>query len=129
VGRSKENMKKYLSPGEKVKKLRLALGIKQEDIADNKLSKSLISMIERDKRGLTRESAIIIANQLNKYYGISGKEVTPEYLLETEKDVARKIILKDIKHLDKAIRSHQIDSELIQNTFDKVSNMIKEGND
>jgi len=61
-------MKEILSPGEKVKKLRLELGLKQKQLTGDTVSATLISMIEKGERSVTLESAIIIANCLNKYY-------------------------------------------------------------
>jgi len=92
-------MKEILSPGDKIKLHRTKLNLTQEHIIDDTISKSLISMIEQDKRNLTERTAKIIAGRLNKYYesmGQSGQTVTPENLMETEEEQMKRLILENI---------------------------------
>ncbi|MBM7616297.1 helix-turn-helix domain-containing protein [Alkaliphilus hydrothermalis] len=117
-------MKKILSSGEKIKQLRTDIGLKQENLSNEAVSKSLISMIEQGKRSLTLQAAKVIAEGLNKYYKEVGEEVTPEYLMESELDQVKKEVRKNIEHLDKAIKSSRVEEELIRNTFDKVIELV-----
>jgi len=121
-------MKEILSSGEKIRRLRTNIGLKQEDITDEVISKSLVSMLEQGKRGLTQQTAEIIAECLNRYYKKLGKEITAEYLLETEEEQIRKEILKNIEHLAKAIKYNNTDEALVHNTFDMAMELIEKGN-
>ncbi len=109
-----------LTTGEKVKQLRKEIGLKQEDITNDEISKSLISMIEKNKRSLTQHTATIIAENLNKYYKSMGREITPEYLLETEEEQVKKEIDKEISYLQELVTQVNGEERLINNVFDKV---------
>lgn len=73
-----------ISAGEKIKRLRTDLGLKQEDISNDEITRSLISMIENNKRNLTIRSAKIISRELNKYYINLGEKISTDRLLESE---------------------------------------------
>ncbi|MBM7614323.1 helix-turn-helix domain-containing protein [Alkaliphilus hydrothermalis] len=118
-------MKKVLSAGEKIKKLRLELGLKQADLTSEAVSKSLISMIEKGKRSLTLQTAEIIAEVLNRYYKNMDMEITPEFLMETERDQIKADIAKDLDHLKRAINSRRADEVLVNNTFEKVIDLTQ----
>lgn len=93
---------KVISTGEKIKKLRLDIGLNQEDLTNDEITRSLISMIENNKRKLTYKTASVIAAILNQYYQNLGKEITPDYLLETESQQAERLIkerLNEMKQL------------------------------
>ncbi len=113
-----------LTTGEKIRQLRKAIGLKQEDITNEELSKSLISLIEKNKRNLTKNTANIIADSLNKYYKQVGKEITPEYLLETEEDQIKKTIQKDLEYLQKIINSDDVEEKLVHTAFEKVMGLV-----
>lgn len=57
---------KFLTPGEKIKKLRTQLNLKQEDLQDEKITQGLISMIETNRREVTPQVALKISNKFNK---------------------------------------------------------------
>ncbi len=113
-----------LSPGEKVKKLRKELGLKQEDIANDQISKSLVSMIEKNRRALTWTTAAIIADSLNKYYKTMGKEITSEYLMETELDLVKKEIKAEMEYLSSIVELGNVEVKLLNPSFDKLMNLI-----
>ncbi len=115
-----------LSPGEKIKKLRMELGLKQEDITNETVSKSLISMIEKNKRGLTWNTATIIAQSLNRYYRTMGKMITPEFLMETEEDRVNREVKEEIEYLQTLIESGHINTKLIYMTFDKILKLVEQ---
>ena len=85
---------RVMSAGEKIKQLRMDIGLNQVDLANDTVTRSLISMIENNKRSLTANTAAIIAASLNRYYLNLGKEITPEYLLETEEKQAQRLIIE-----------------------------------
>ena len=94
-------MKHINDSGARIKKLRTDLGLKQTDITSDKVSKSLICMIETNRRSLTYQTAVAIAEELNKHYGPLGKMISVEYLMETEEDRARKEVNEKLKKLKK----------------------------
>ncbi len=109
-----------LSAGEKIKKLRCDLGLKQDDITNEEVTKSLVSMIENNKRSLSWNTAKIVANCLNRYYANLGKEITPQYLMETEMDQARRIIGEEIEKLQPIIKANSVDEKLINRSIQKM---------
>jgi len=51
---------RVLSTGEKIKNLRKGIGLKQEDIVSDEITRSLISMVENNKRNLTYKTAKVL---------------------------------------------------------------------
>lgn len=80
------------APGEKIRRLRENMGLKQDDLTDDKITRSLVSMIENGKRNLTYNVAAIIADKLNKYYEKIGQEFTAEDLLKDGAEQAQAYI-------------------------------------
>ncbi len=115
-----------LTPGEKIKKLRLDLGLKQDDLTNEEVSKCLISMIERNKRGLTWSVAQIVADSLNQYYKNMGKEITPEYLMETEIDRVTKEVKEDLTYIQTLLDTGKIDIKLMTPIFDKLLGLVNQ---
>ncbi len=113
-----------LTPGEKIKMLRSNLGLKQEDITNNEISKSIISLIERNKRNLTWSVAKIVANNLNKYSAVMGREITPEYLMETEEDREINKVRDELNIIKGLIDKKKIDKKIVKTMFDKVITSI-----
>ncbi|KAB3537700.1 helix-turn-helix transcriptional regulator [Alkaliphilus pronyensis] len=110
-----------ISQGEKIKRLRKMIGLKQEDLASHKITRSLISMIENGKRGLTFDTANIIVQKLNKYSNSFDKPITVEYLMETEVDQAKyfanyELIRVDKLILESAFSNYHYTMECIENT-------------
>ncbi|WP_026476944.1 helix-turn-helix domain-containing protein [Alkaliphilus transvaalensis] len=119
-------MAKRVGPGDKIRRLRLAMGLTQDALTNDELSKSIVSMIESNKRNLTWKTAHIIADCLNVYYERLGQKITAEFLMETEEDEARRTIKEDIDHLQQVINKGNVDQHLLENTFDKILSHIKE---
>ncbi len=110
-----------LSSGEKIKKLRQEIGLKQDELTDNQITRSLISMIENGKRSLSDDSAIIIAKKLNHYYKNLGRHISPEYLLETETQQASKYILRQLEHLSSMVNNYlNYDPKYIEDAFSSL---------
>ncbi len=116
-----------LSPGKKIKLLRKKIGLRQDQLTDDKITRSLISMIENGKRRLNRKTATIIAYKLNQFYKNLGKEVTPEYLLESEEEQARKIINYYLEGLMPIIENkNESDYQHVHEIFNKMLALSKE---
>lgn len=112
---------KVLSPGEKIKQLRKGIGLKQEDIVKDEITRSLVSMIENNKRNLTYRTAKVIANALNSYYVHLGKEITPEFLLETDIEQAQRLIFEHLRELQPLLIQPELGSEeKIEAAFDQL---------
>ena len=93
---------KIISSGEKIKNIRKSLGLKQDEITGNEITRNLISMIENDKVRLSTNAAEVIANNINnvcKQRNIDFR-VTASYLLQDEKIQATLIVDKYIKFLN-----------------------------
>lgn len=56
----------FLTPGERIRKLRTKLKLKQEDLQGKNVTRAIISMIETNKRELTHRAAVKIAKKLKK---------------------------------------------------------------
>jgi tetratricopeptide (TPR) repeat protein len=80
----------FLTTGEKIRSLRKKLGMRQQEIEDKNITRAFISMIETGKRGLSRETAKIIAEKFNeklKSFNL-GITVDTDYLLRTPEEDA-----------------------------------------
>lgn len=102
---------RVLSTGEKIRQLRLDLGLNQEDLTNDEITRSLISMIENNKRSLTRKTAKVIASTLNQHYKNLGKEITPDYLLESEEEQAERLVKERLQEIQKLLNSSAPGSE------------------
>lgn len=96
-------MKNYniLSPSEKVKQIRLNLGLNQEELSGGERTRNLVSVIENNKANLTETTAKIITNNINNICKLRNLDfsVTPEYLLETTTEQAKKIADEYINYI------------------------------
>jgi transcriptional regulator with XRE-family HTH domain len=73
-----------LSQGEKIKRIRKSLNLKQFQIVGEDVTRNLISAIENDKANLTPKVAKIVASNINTYCKENNIpfQVSEEYLLE-----------------------------------------------
>ena len=120
---------KIISSGEKIKNIRKSLGLKQDEITGNEITRNLISMIENGKVRLSTNAAEVIADNINnvcKQRNIDFR-VTASYLLQDEKIQATLIIDKYIKFLNENSNNssmnlsddiEEIDQFLINNEVD-----------
>ena len=58
-------MIEFLTPGQRIKKLRKLLNMRQHDLQGEKVKRNFISMIENGERGLSKETARFIAYRFN----------------------------------------------------------------
>lgn len=120
---------RVLSTGEKIKSLRKGIGLKQEDIVSDEITRSLISMIENNKRNLTYKTAKIIARELNKYYVNLGKEITPDLLLESEVEQAQRIIRERLDEMKQLLDNPVPGNEYqVEESFEKLMSFAEEWN-
>ncbi len=118
---------KILSTGEKIKQLRTDIGLKQDDISNDEITRSLISMIENNKRNLTYRTAKIISNSLNKYYVNLGAEITPDLLLESEVEQAQRMIRERLDEMQQLLENPTAGTEVqIIESFQKLIDFAKE---
>ncbi|MBM7613972.1 tetratricopeptide repeat protein [Alkaliphilus hydrothermalis] len=115
-----------LSPGKKIKILRKKLGLRQDQLTDERITRSLISMIENGKRRLNRKTATIIAIKLNGFYKNLGQEITPEYLLESEEQQASNIVDENMDSLKPILKNKKEADQ--QHVFESFERMIELAN-
>lgn len=92
-----------LTSGEKIKKLRSTLELKQEEITGGEVTRNLVSIIENNKANLTESVAKILAENINKKCKEKNIDfsVTEEYLLEDTVSQAKKIADEYINYIEK----------------------------
>lgn len=80
----------FLTTGEKIRSLRKRFGMKQQELEDKNITRAFVSMIETGKRGLSRDSAKIMAYKLNQKAISLGIRVNidEDYLLRTPSEDA-----------------------------------------
>ena len=88
-----EDFMKVLSAVDKIIELRKHYKINQADLARGKISRSHLGMIEIGKTKLSRRAAEILVNNFNEIFVERGidKQVTVDYILESQTDQLRKI--------------------------------------
>ncbi len=81
-----------LSPGEKIKKLRIDLNLKQNDIVDEQVTRNFISMLENGKTKLSYKVAQIIADRVKDICALQGVPFiySADYLMETVEEQVKK---------------------------------------
>jgi len=118
---------RVLSTGEKIRQLRLDLGLNQDDLTNDEITRSLISMIENNKRSLTYKTAKVIASTLNQYYQNLGKEITPDFLLESELEQAERLVKERLEEIQKLLKSSAPGNEAaVERHIDKLIQFAEE---
>ena len=114
-----------IKQGERLKKIRqIILGATQEEISEGICTKTMISLIENDKKRLNFKLATGIAGNLNKIAKKKGLDIsliTPNELMENEDEKANYIFknqilneLKEIKRIDLFEQKFMEAEELIE---------------
>ena len=93
----------FLTPGEKIKKLRIDLNMNQQELEDHGLSRAFISMIELGKRGLSRDSAKTIVDKFNEKARKLGIQlnIDKDYILNSPSEDAEKYCLNKLNDVQK----------------------------
>lgn len=115
---------KVITSGEKLKELRKKYKIKQHEICGTEITRNMISMIETNKAGLTKNTAILITENIKNICKERNIECTVslEYLLESAEDQAKKISKSFIKILDS--QPENILNSSLQEEFKEVQKII-----
>lgn len=80
----------FLTTGEKIRSLRKKMDMRQQELEDINITRAFISMIETGKRGLSKDTAKIIADKLSSKAQNIGLElaIDTDYLLRTPSEDA-----------------------------------------
>lgn len=91
-----------LSPGQRLKRIRKILKLKQDELAGDRFSKNYISMFENNKRNINAINATYLANQINEFARIKGKDINinATYFLKSDIDVASEKCEKWLKETE-----------------------------
>jgi len=91
----KKNAMEFLTPGERIKKTRKMLKMKQLDLQGEKIKRNFVSMLETGERGLTKDTAKYLAEKFNNRASELGitLNIDDSYLLMSPKDEALKYCL------------------------------------
>jgi HTH-type transcriptional regulator, quorum sensing regulator NprR len=81
----------FLTPGEKLKRIRKMLGLKQYELESADVSRNFISMLESGKRGLSEDTAIKLIDTLMEYSREKGIPISlnTKYLMASPEEEAR----------------------------------------
>ncbi len=107
----------FLTTGEKVKKLREQLKLKQEDLVSERVTRGLVSMIETGRREVTYKTAVKLAEKFNE----KAEElniilnIDEAYLMRSPKEDAEVYCLNKLKNDD-----------ITKNTIDGIFQVAKE---
>lgn len=115
---------KIISTGEKLKELRKKYKIKQYEICGTKITRNMISMIETNKAGLTKSTAILITENIKKLCEERNIpcSISLDYLLESEEEQAKKILKNFLIFLDS--QTENINSTILQDKFKDVEKIF-----
>ncbi|WMJ77210.1 MULTISPECIES: helix-turn-helix domain-containing protein [unclassified Sedimentibacter] len=92
-------MNEFLTPGQRIKKIRKLLNLKQYDLQGKKVKRNFISMIENGKRGLSIETARYLAEKFNNRANELkiNLHIDESNLLMTQEEEARQYCLNKLK--------------------------------
>lgn len=108
-----------LKPGERLREVRLKLGLTQEDLAGKNMSKNYISMFENGKRHINIINATYFAEVFNKKAREQKVDLNFEasYFIKSDKDMARDV---SMGFLDKVLKSTEFNKRYIYGELYKV---------
>lgn len=92
-----------LKPGERLREIRKRLGLTQEDLAGENMSKNYISMFENNKRRINMINATYFADVLNNKAAEKGVDlnINASYFVKNEKDIARERCIRWLDNLSR----------------------------
>ncbi|SMC27842.1 TPR repeat-containing protein [Clostridium acidisoli DSM 12555] len=108
---------KFLTTGEKLKRLRTQLNLKQEDLKSENVTRGLISMMETDKRDVTYSTALKLSEKFNERAEELNiiMNIDEAYLMRSPKEDAKLYCLRKLK-----------DPEMTRDEVDEIFEIIKE---
>ncbi|AAM24043.1 tetratricopeptide (TPR) repeat protein [Caldanaerobacter subterraneus subsp. tengcongensis MB4] len=91
----------FLTPGERVKKIRKMLKMKQRELQSENITRGFISMIEGNRTTMSRETASIIAEKFNKRAQELGIDlnIDGDYLLMTPAEEAEYYCIRKLNQI------------------------------
>lgn len=124
-------MIEFLTPGQRIKKLRKMLNLKQHELQGENVKRNFISMIENDKRGLSSDTAKHLAQKFIKRANELGinLHIDEAYLLMSQEEEARQYCLNELsKNLNLDALDHINDISIRFNLKDvEMYALIKKG--
>ncbi|MDP9751808.1 tetratricopeptide repeat protein [Thermoanaerobacter pentosaceus] len=92
----------FLTPGERVKKIRKMLKMKQRELQAENITRGFISMIEGNRTTMSRETASIIAEKFNKKAQELGVDlnIDGDYLLMTPAEEAEYYCIQKLSRIN-----------------------------
>lgn len=115
---------KILPISKKLKSIRKALGLKQEEVTNGEISRSLISYIENGKVELTEDTAEIISKCMQKV--MDEKKISliidSRYLMKNEEEQAELVLNRYIERLK--LFKRQGDTKKFKIDVNKVENIM-----
>ncbi|ADD02208.1 transcriptional regulator, XRE family [Thermoanaerobacter italicus Ab9] len=92
----------FLTPGERVKKIRKMLKMKQRELQSENVTRGFISMIEGNRTTMSRETASIIAEKFNKRAQELGIDlnIDGDYLLMTPAEEAEYYCIQKLNQIN-----------------------------
>lgn len=92
----------FLTPGQKVKRLRIQLDLKQDDLKSENVTRGLISMIETDRRDITPSTAVKLSEKFNARAEELNTivNVDAEYLMRSPEEDAKVYCKKRLEDPD-----------------------------
>ncbi|WP_040214787.1 helix-turn-helix transcriptional regulator [Clostridium polynesiense] len=90
---------KFLTQGEKLKKLRIELNLRQKDLADENVTREFISMVEKEKRNFSRQNAISVMRRILSIAAEKGIELNldEEYIYRDIKQDAERYCIQRVE--------------------------------
>ncbi|MFD3158723.1 helix-turn-helix domain-containing protein (plasmid) [Haloimpatiens sp. FM7330] len=115
---------KIITCGEKLKKIRKQYKIKQYELSGDKLTRNMISMLETDKTGLTKNTAEILIENIHKICEKKSIkcDITLEYLLKSAQCQGKSICEKFIVFLDST--PEKVFEDKYQETVDEIQKIL-----
>jgi HTH-type transcriptional regulator, quorum sensing regulator NprR len=109
------NTMEFLTTGEKLKKLRKQLGLKQHELEEANITRSFISMVEGDKKSLSKDTAKAITDLFKRKASEKGIEfnITEDYLTISPKEEAEKYC------------NEKLNDESSENSLEAIDEIIK----
>lgn len=115
-----------ITVGRRLRTIRKHLGIRQEEITGDVVTRNLISIIENDKANLTRKVAEVVVDQINRHPKAMavGFTITVEDMLESPEDQIRVITEKWLKDIQEG--KVDIREEVYRNGIYEIQALINQ---
>lgn len=119
-------MNEIIDNRKRIKNIRKSiLRCTQNDLACKGLSREMISMLENKTKNLTKETAEIIANNINKYATDRNMviNITKEKLMKSEIEQAHDMVQQSLEHINILIKSDNTTEQFLD-IYNKVNDVF-----